>query len=242
MDVNHKDAVALEKMMLQEKDMIAWILEDVAMMNILRQVQSLGLPDWCICAGFVRSKVWDKLHGFAPSRLPDVDVVYFDRNHKEESEEKKIERWLRQLDPSIPWSVKNQARMHIKNGQAPYTSTADGLANFPEVCTAIGVRMMSWNSLLRMGLMTWSICLSALRLFSCLMKKEPSTRSDWRQKSGKQYGHTFVSCADSSMCIGQMFIHASMGVADEKIGAMDSGYILNYMMFFLQRFLLERMR
>ena len=147
MDVNHKDAVALEKMMLQEKDMIAWILEDVAMMNILRQVQSLGLPDWCICAGFVRSKVWDKLHGFAPSRLPDVDVVYFDRNHKEESEEKKIERWLRQLDPSIPWSVKNQARMHIKNGQAPYTSTADGLANFPEVCTAIGVRMHAHDEL-----------------------------------------------------------------------------------------------
>ncbi len=74
------------------------------------------------------------------------------------------------------------------------------------------------------------------------IKNGASTRSDWRQKSGKQYGHTFVSCADSSMCIGQMFIHASMGVADEKIGAMDSGYILNYMMFFLQRFLLERMR
>nr|WP_255524604.1 nucleotidyltransferase family protein [Alicyclobacillus sp. SO9] len=31
------------------------------------------------------------------------------------------------MDSSVPWSVKNQARMHIKNGHNPYTSTADGL-------------------------------------------------------------------------------------------------------------------
>ena len=128
--------------MLQEKDLIALIQEDVAMMNILRQVQSLGLPDWCICAGFVRSKVWDYLHGFASTRWSDVDVVYFDRDHKEELREKQYEQWLRQQDPYVPWSVKNQARMHIKNGHVPYTSTADGLDNFPEVCTAIGVRML----------------------------------------------------------------------------------------------------
>ncbi|TVY09023.1 nucleotidyltransferase family protein [Paenibacillus cremeus] len=109
------------------------------MMHVLRIVESLGLPDWCVCAGFVRSKVWDSLHGFKKTRLPDVDVVYFDPDYTDESIEKEYERILKELDASVPWSVKNQARMHIKSGQAPYTSTAEGLANFTEVCTAIGV-------------------------------------------------------------------------------------------------------
>lgn len=127
-------------MLTSEQDIIHLISDDAWMMNILRTVQSLELPDWCICAGFVRSKVWDSMHGFEKStRLSDVDVVYFDTDHTNESKEKEYEEFLRTFDPLIPWSVKNQARMHLKNGHSPYVSTADGLSNFPEVCTAIGV-------------------------------------------------------------------------------------------------------
>jgi len=128
---------------LQEQDVIELIRDYARMMHILRIVESLGLPDWCVCAGFVRSRVWDFLHGFTETRLPDVDVVYCDQDYIYESIEKQYERSLWQLDCSVPWSVKNQARMHTKNGHAPYTSTADGLANFPEVCTAIGVYLNS---------------------------------------------------------------------------------------------------
>jgi len=132
---------------LKEQGVIRLIRDDTRMMHILRIVESLGLPDWCVCAGFVRSKVWDYLHGFTETRLPDVDVVYFEPDYTDESIEKRYKRNLRQLDSSIPWSVKNQARMHTKNGHAPYTSTADGLANFPEVCTAIGVYIDSAGDL-----------------------------------------------------------------------------------------------
>ncbi len=128
--------------MLQQ-DIVNLIRDDERTMNILRIVKSLGLPDWCVCAGFVRSKVWDYLHGFKETRLPDVDVVYFDAESTDESTEKEYERILRELDLSVPWSVKNQARIHIKSGHVPYTSTADGLAHFPEVCTAIGVYLNS---------------------------------------------------------------------------------------------------
>lgn len=114
------------------------IISDDWMMHVLHTTRSLGLPDWCVCAGFIRSKVWDHLHGFERTRLPDVDMVYFDPNHINESAEKEYERILLGLDASVPWSVKNQARMHTKNEHVPYTSTADGLSNFPEVCTAIG--------------------------------------------------------------------------------------------------------
>ena len=34
------------------------------MMDLLKGAKSLNLPDWWICAGFVRSKIWDVLHGF----------------------------------------------------------------------------------------------------------------------------------------------------------------------------------
>ncbi len=122
-----------------QKDIIGLIALDDWMMHVLRTVQSLGLLEWCVCAGFIRSKVWDHLHGFERTRLPDVDVVYFDPDHTDKFAEKKYEQILRGLDASIPWSVKNQVRMHTKSSHAPYMSTADGLSNFPEVCTAIGV-------------------------------------------------------------------------------------------------------
>ena len=123
---------------VEEQDIISLIASDDWMMHVLKTVQSLGLPDWCVSAGFIRSKVWDHLHGLMRTLLPDVDVAYFDLIHSDKSSEKEYEGILKGLDSSIPWSVKNQARMHTKNGHVPYTSTADGLSNFPEVCTAIG--------------------------------------------------------------------------------------------------------
>jgi hypothetical protein len=124
---------------MSEQNVVQLIAGDFWMMRVLSNVQSLGLPDWCVCAGFVRSKVWDHFHGFVHrTPLPDVDVVYFDADHTDEQIEKEYEKILHGLDASIPWSVKNQARMHSKNGNEPYVSTSDGLAHFPEVCTAIG--------------------------------------------------------------------------------------------------------
>lgn len=129
-------------MVIKEQDIINLITEDPWMMKVLRLARSIALPDWCICAGFIRSKVWDYLHEFdSRSSLTDVDVVYFDSRDTNEDTEKKYEKTLRELDSSIPWSVKNQARMHTKNGHVPYMSTADGLSNFPEVCTAIGASL-----------------------------------------------------------------------------------------------------
>ena len=133
-------------MVMTEQDVVQLIASDTWMMRLLSNVQSLGLPDWCVCAGFVRSKVWDHLHGFVHRiPLPDVDVVYFDADHIHEQIEKEYENILHGLDPSIPWSVKNQVRMHLKNGNEPYVSTSDGLAHFPEICTAVGAYLNDNN-------------------------------------------------------------------------------------------------
>lgn len=128
--------------MKTEEDVIKIIIEDDGMMDILRAAKSLELPDWWICAGFVRSKIWDTLHGFnRKTNTPDVDVIYFDESNIDESEEKYFEEKLSEIIPDIPWSVKNEARMHVVNHISPYLSSVDAISKFPETATALGVKL-----------------------------------------------------------------------------------------------------
>ncbi|MBT2641951.1 nucleotidyltransferase family protein [Bacillus sp. ISL-41] len=118
------------------------------MMKIIQTAGTLDLPDWWICAGFVRSKIWDTLHGFKECTMtPDVDVIYFDPANINEDDEKKLEDELKSHMPVIPWSVKNQARMHVVNQIPPYSSSEDAISKFPETATALGVKLDKENKL-----------------------------------------------------------------------------------------------
>ncbi len=136
-------------MLKTEKDIIELIRQDGWMMELLATVRGLNLPDWWICAGFVRSKIWDVLHGYEEKTvLSDVDVIYFDDKNTDEQEDKYIEARLKILLPEIPWSVKNQARMHRRNQVEPYTSAEDAMMKFPETATALGVRLDRCDNLI----------------------------------------------------------------------------------------------
>ncbi|WP_167751404.1 nucleotidyltransferase family protein [Lentibacillus salicampi] len=125
-----------------ETDVLELVKQDQWMMDVLKSVAMLKLPDWWICAGFVRSKIWDTLHDFTRrTPLPDVDVIYFDETNLNASVEKKLEKELSSLLPDVPWSVKNEARMHLRNDLPPYTSSVDAISKFPETATALGVRL-----------------------------------------------------------------------------------------------------
>ena len=117
------------------------VSDDPIRWRILDLVRSLQLPDCWIGAGFVRNAVWNYLHGRG-TRPPagDVDVLWFDPARADPSEDRKLEALLRTLDPSVAWSVKNQARMHVRNGDAPYTSATDAMRYWPETATAVAVR------------------------------------------------------------------------------------------------------
>jgi uncharacterized protein len=135
--------------MIDEQGIISIIQSDPWMMEILKSVKSLNLPDWWICAGFVRSKIWDTLHGFSErTPIPDIDVIHFNPTSIDELEEKKLERKLGSLMPDIPWSVKNEARMHIRNNMLPYTSSVDAISKFPETATALGVKLNEYNNVI----------------------------------------------------------------------------------------------
>jgi hypothetical protein len=120
----------------------ALIASDRARMRVLAQVAELGLPDCWVAAGFVRSRVWDHLHGF-PESPPggDIDVVWFDPRQSGPEGDAALERILRDRDGTRDWSVKNQARMHVRNADRPYRSAPDAMAHWPETATAVGVRL-----------------------------------------------------------------------------------------------------
>ncbi|CAG9619523.1 nucleotidyltransferase family protein [Sutcliffiella rhizosphaerae] len=135
-------------MLTNKEDVIKILQSDERMMEIIKAASSLNLPDWWICAGFVRSKIWDTLHGFHErTETPDVDVIYFDNTNIDENFEKELENKLIRIMPNIPWSVKNEARMHIINNFSPYSSSEDAISKFPETATALGVKLDKDNHL-----------------------------------------------------------------------------------------------
>ncbi|SIQ43620.1 hypothetical protein SAMN05878494_1410 [Bacillus cereus] len=132
-----------------EQDIIRLIENDEWMMNVLQMAKSLELPDWWICAGFVRSKIWDTLHDYeVRTTTPDVDVIYFDPFRKDEVYEQSLETKLMNIDATLPWSVKNQARMHVVNNMPPYSSSVDAISKFPETATALGVALDEKNKVI----------------------------------------------------------------------------------------------
>ncbi len=124
-----------------ETQIKTWIRSDTERMAALEAVSRLNLNDWCIAAGFVRNLVWDKLHEKNPlTPLNDIDVVYFDPLNSGEEIDKSLEQQLDAMS-TLPWSVKNQARMHQRNHDIPYTSTGDAMSYWVEVETAVGVTL-----------------------------------------------------------------------------------------------------
>jgi len=120
----------------------ALIASDRRRMDVLRAVRDLGLPDCWVAAGFVRNCVWDHVHGLAASPLSeDIDVIWFDAVDCDVARDAALEAALRGRDGTLEWSVKNQARMHARNGDAPYASATDAMRYWPETATAVGVRL-----------------------------------------------------------------------------------------------------
>ena len=123
-----------------------WVRADVWRMEALRQARSLCLPDWCLAAGFVRNLVWP---------LNDIDLIYFDPAYFDSDYfdpdyfdsvqvgkrvDREHERHLERAS-ALPWSVKNQARMHERHGHRPYESIEEALSVWVERETAVGVTL-----------------------------------------------------------------------------------------------------
>jgi uncharacterized protein len=123
-------------------DIVRLIEADSWMVEVLSAVRKICPANAWVGAGFVRNKVWDALHGYLrPSLLNDVDVIYFDADNQTTALEDAFEAALMDVMPLVPWSVRNQARMHEKFGNPRAISTLDAMRHWPEGVTAIAVRL-----------------------------------------------------------------------------------------------------
>lgn len=126
------------------------------LMQALRCVRALGLPQGCIGAGALRDLVWDHLHG-QPPRVPrDVDVAWFDASRLSPELDRALEARLARQMPQLRWDVVNQAAVHLwfervfgaqdadvseRPPIRPLKSVEDGIATWPETATAVALRL-----------------------------------------------------------------------------------------------------
>jgi hypothetical protein len=112
-------------------------------LSILQRVEALSIEDCWVGAGLIRNAVWDHLHGRSVALLldSDVDVAYWDPGYASPERDSAIEKHLFEEYADIPWSVHNQARMHERNGDAPYRNIEDAIRCWPETATAIAARV-----------------------------------------------------------------------------------------------------
>lgn len=120
----------------------ALLQADVLRSECLHALREIALPQAMICAGFVRNLIWDSAHGFTSSTpLADVDVAWFDAVNTAPNLDVEIEFELQKRLPTVQWQVRNQARMHLRNDVAAYTSAIDAVQRFPETATCLAVSL-----------------------------------------------------------------------------------------------------
>lgn len=120
---------------------ISLIKQDPIRWHALDVLAQSNLHSAWIGAGFVRNLVWDHFHGQkSDCRTTDLDVLWFDIDNTLPEIDMELEEHLRTLDPSFNWSVKNQARMHIRNHDTPYIDVIDAMRHWPETATAIATQ------------------------------------------------------------------------------------------------------
>jgi uncharacterized protein len=123
-------------------------------MEALRAARDVGAPDWLVTAGVIRDVVWDDAHGRPPGRPRDIDVAFFDPSELTAARDREVEEHLRARAPGLPWEAKNQAAVHLWYPRvfgfevAPFRSTEEAVATFPETATCVGVRLLADDDML----------------------------------------------------------------------------------------------
>jgi hypothetical protein len=131
-------------LLMKERDIIKMVKADEWMMSVLAKANELDLPDWVVGAGFLRNKVWDYLHGIKRVIVDtnDIDLVYFDNKVIDEEKDKRLSKSMKGV-LGLDWEIVNQAYTHKWHDRdVPYTSTSEGLSEWVETATCVGVTLV----------------------------------------------------------------------------------------------------
>jgi hypothetical protein len=134
------------------EQLIALVRSSTWLSHVLQTVRDEAIPDAWVGAGVLRDLVWGERYGpgFAPGRVRDVDVVFFDPHDLSRANDDRVTERLSARSPQIPWEARNQAAVHtwyhVKFGGdpvEPLTSIHDAVATWPETATAVAIRLRS---------------------------------------------------------------------------------------------------
>jgi hypothetical protein len=140
--------ILIERESDRRRQLAIWVTTDLSAMQMLSVVRDTAPPGSFVAAGAIRNLAWDRLHDYTNATpLHDVDVVYHEAADLSEDTEQEAERKLHTELPGFQWQVRNQARMHVRNGAAPYPTVERAMKGWPETATAVGVRLTEHHTL-----------------------------------------------------------------------------------------------
>lgn len=120
--------------------------------SIIRTIKLINTENLMLTGGSLRNVVWNYQHYFIEEyELEDCDIIFYNSTNLSKDYEKSIKNRLEYLNPDIKWSVKNQARMHIRNGHKPYNGIYNAISAFPETCSSVAIDK-NWNIISPYGL------------------------------------------------------------------------------------------
>lgn len=130
--------------------LVHFIHTEPVLMEVLRGIRDMQLPDGMIVAGALYNLVWNRLSGRPGlADVNDVDVFYFDPDLSWEAEDRVIKRVEARFSHlQLPVQARNQARVHLwfneKFGTTkftPLTSSAEMLGRYASKAHGLGARL-----------------------------------------------------------------------------------------------------
>ena len=141
----------------QSAALACFIAEEPVLMDVLRGLRDLGIPEGMLVAGAIYNLAWNRLTGRPPLQgINDLDVFYYDASDLSYDAEDAVIRRLaeRFAHLPLPVQVRNQARVHLwfpeKFGIAdfaPLASAEEMLGRYASKTHAVGARLAADDSI-----------------------------------------------------------------------------------------------
>lgn len=123
--------------MKEQSVLKAFVKESKIIQELLASLSEVDTSEKLyLSAGCIRNTYWDYIFQ-SDHELNDVDVIYY----SDSANANEIENQLKAINPVFNWSVKNQSRMHLKNGHELYTDIKEAISYWPETATAVALRI-----------------------------------------------------------------------------------------------------
>jgi uncharacterized protein len=132
---------------MTESDFFEGVLENQTNVQLLKRLQSIGLPDCYLTAGCLFQSFWNVRSGKDSQwGIKDYDVFYFDNDTTWSAENDVIKTVSEMIsDLGVNVEVRNQARVHLwypnRFGRSypQLKSACDGIDRYLISCTCIGI-------------------------------------------------------------------------------------------------------